>query len=347
MYLLTWAEEMGVDVDRLLLAAKPLETHHVSSFSNWLELRFTNTGILSLQERRTFNGILNAACRAEAWFINFAHVATRTGQRGVEIGQLIAGQGHTWNHWKRHTGGVGEAPDIPDSVIQSIEAYLRTSALAPNASHTTLRTYLIWRLAMEYGLRIGEILALRVQDCPLHPGDPLEIVRNDERDHADVRGPYAPRPKTRGRSLGTILSQSVFPLLIWSYVNAHRYTLKTRLDGSRRRSPRVPHPFLLVASGGNPLSRATANKAARWISKSVGIPFHWHLARHAFFTRAYSAVVSLDSEAERSARLEDLVYWGGWSNSDSLQIYTNRARRQRAESALAFWQQDRKWTALN
>ena len=345
-YLLTWGDENEVDVERLFLAGNPLEASHVRSFTMWLEHRFTNNAVMSPAKRRIFNGILDGARRAETWFINFGYVPTGTGRRAIEISQLLAGQRHAWDHGKRHNPTVDEAPDISDTAIRKIETRLRSSAFAPRASHSALRTYVIWRLTMEYGLRIGEILALRIQDCPLHPGDPLKIVRSDDRDHSDSRGVYAPRPKTRGRSLGAIFSQSVFPQLIWRYVNSHRFTWKERYDGTRRRSPHIPHSFLLVAAGGTPLSRASAHKATRKIAESVGIPFHWHLARHAFFNRAYAAVARLRDEADRVTRMDDLVYWGGWSNPDSLQIYTMRARRQRAESALAVWQKDSTWKAL-
>jgi len=198
----------------------------------------------------------------------------------------------------------------------------------------------MWRLTIEYGLRIGEILALRVHDCPANPGDALKIVRIEDRDHGDPRGTHSPRPKTRGRSLGSIFPNSRFPQLFWEYSSKYRFIWANSLDGSRRKSLNIRHPFLLIARSGLPLSRAAANKASKRISATTGIKFHWHLGRHAFFNRAYTAVSQLDDEADRITRLDDLVYWGGWKDPNSLTIYTRRARRRRAEDAAAEWQKE-------
>ena len=274
VYLLTWAEETACEVERRFLAGTPLETRHISGIAMWIESRFTRDGVMPRAKRLTFNSILDAVRAAEAWFLSNAYRASDPARSGIEIDRLLAGQTRIWNRWKRRNAGINEAPDLSDEVVAKIEAYVRNSARAPNASHNALRTYLIWRLTMEYGLRIGEVLALRIQDCPRHPGSLLHIVRIEDRDSRDPRGIYAPRPKTLGRSLGTIHSNTMLPHLIWDYVSAHRFSLKKRPDGTTRRSPRVPHPFLLVSEGGAPLSQASASKAAQRIATEVGIPFH-------------------------------------------------------------------------
>jgi len=337
-YLLTWAGFAEQDVEHCLLAGKPLSLTQVNSFAFWLEERFANEGILSRTKRRTFNGIIDATRLAERWFLNFGHHCVNPTERALEIERLVSGQSVPWEQVKRRGIGPEEAADLSDENLAAVEKLLCTAANAPTASHSDQRTYLIWRLIWEYGLRIGEVLALRIQDCPRNAGDPLHIVRIDGRDHVDPRGVYAPRPKTRGRSLGTIISPSAFPYLIWTYVATNRHTWKKMSNGCFRKTPLVPHPYLLVNKNGNPLSRGTVNKAAKKIAKEIDTPFRWHLVRHAFFNRAYTDITNISDVTDRVTRMDDLVYWGGWSDPNSLSIYSKRARRLRAEEAKVAWQ---------
>jgi hypothetical protein len=91
-----------------------------------------------------------------------------------------------------------------------------------------------------------------------------------------------------------------------------------------------------------------ADKIAQSIKKATGVDFHWHLARHAFFNRAYSAVVDVENPTVKDARVADLVVWGGWEDPESLGIYSRRARRERAKTPLHLWQQgNNEWKALN
>ena len=341
-YLLTWAEDASVDIERCLLAGIPLSSSQVNSFAHWLERRFTDNDELTRIKRRTFNGILDAVRLTERWFLNFGHFCDNPTERALEIERIVSGQSMSWEQVKRRGIGPEESPDLTDEHLQSIEHILREAAVSLNASHSDQRTYLIWRLIREYGLRIGEVLALRIEDCPRNAGDPLKIVRIEERKFIDPRGVYAPRPKTRGRSLGTLFTPSRFPTLIWDYVSKHRQITKKNFDGTLRKTPAVPHPFLLVNGKGAPVSRGETNRAARKISNAAGIPFHWHLVRHAFFNRAYEDIASLSDESDRTTRMDDLVYWGGWSDPSSIAIYTNRAKRLRAEEAKVAWQSGEK-----
>ena len=83
--------------------------------------------------------------------------------------------------------------------------------------------------------------------------------------------------------------------------------------------------------------RPTAKSLAKRIAAETGVRFTWHLARHAFFNRTYAAVANIDVPTLKSARMQDLVYWGGWRDPKSLNIYTARARRDRARSGIAIW----------
>ncbi len=116
----------------------------------------------------------------------------------------------------------------------------------------------------------------------------------------------------------------------------------------------VDFPAFLILSHqhdkGVPLSIASLQGVAAAIRIGSGVEkFHWHLGRHAFFNRAYASIIDFkekDSELYND-RLRDLVYWGGWESEQSLQLYINRARRHRAQTALCFYQSEKnEWNAL-
>lgn len=346
--LLSFADECGHDLEERLLQGERIEPRLIRAFAHWLEQRYCQAdGIMPQASRRTFNAILLQARIAEAWFIMMYWTADDRLARGYEIQSVLATQKAAWAHVAKRVKEKPVAPDMDEEDIRRIDGFLVNAAMAPNAEPMWVRTFLIWRLAIEFGMRIGEILALRVQDCPNRHRPTFEIVRMEDRNHVDPRGTYAPRPKTLGRSLGILLANSAFPELVLRYISEYRVTWKIRPDGSKRKSPHVQHPYLLVNDEGAPLPHVTARSLAGRIAKETGVPFHWHLARHAFFNRAYAAIGRIQETAEQNVRINDLIYWGGWSSPKSLDIYTNRARKHRAAHALAIWQgQQETWTSL-
>lgn len=55
---------------------------------------------------------------------------------------------------------------------------------------------------IELGLRIGEVLALRLEDCPARIRPTFKIIRIEEREGSrDPRSKRPARPKTLGREL--------------------------------------------------------------------------------------------------------------------------------------------------
>lgn len=346
--LLSFAWACDHDLEGCLLRGERIEPKLIRAFAHWLEKRYCQAdGIMPQASRRTFNAILLQARIAEAWFIMMYWTADDRLMRGYEIQNVLATQKAAWAHVAKRVKEKPIAPDMDEEDIRRIDGFLVNAAVASNAESMWVRAFLIWRLAIEFGMRIGEILALRVEDCPNRHRPTFEIVRMEDRDHVDPRGTYAPRPKTLGRSLGILLANSAFPELVLRYISEYRITWKTKPDGSKRKSPHVQHPYLLVNDDGAPLPHVTARSLASRIAKETGVPFHWHLARHAFFNRAYAAIGGIQGVAEQNVRINDLVYWGGWSSPKSLDIYTNRARKHRAAHALAIWQgQQEEWTSL-
>ena len=116
----------------------------------------------------------------------------------------------------------------------------------------------------------------------------------------------------------------------------------------------MDNPAFLILSHqhdkGHPLSISSLQDIADEIRKGTGIEkFHWHIGRQSFFNRAYAAIYDLKNKHQEmyKDRLRDLIYWGGWEDENSLQLYVNRARKERAKMTLCFYQNEsNEWKAL-
>lgn len=349
-YLYSWAEDAQVDLESVALTGSGLEARGVRSFAAWMRNRYGSQLESSSAARRSFNQLLSNCERFSVWFIEQCGECSDRSRRAIDLQMRINHERRAWSTSLLRAGTRAIAPDIADEDIARIERYLsperRKSETGP---HIAYRDYLIWRMAIETGMRIGEILAIRLADCPRRNAHYFSVVRIDERgdDYRDPRGARAPRPKTLSRDLGFILSKSVFPRLATEYIAEHRFKVEKRVGRAPIRRFNLPHCFLLVGRRGDPLSSRAAEDIAERISTHTGIHFTWHLARHAFFNRAYGAISAIEDRTERQVRLMDLVYWGGWKSPESLQIYTERARRDRARGALRIWQLGSgEWAAL-
>ncbi len=282
------------------------------------------------------------------WFVDRYYDASHAQlPRGVLLDALHETSKRAWKNQRIKDAADPEAPDISDDDISAIETFLRNAAICKYPERRWIRAYLIWRLAIEFGLRIGEILALRLEDCPSRVNPAFRVVRIEDRDViSDSRSVYSPRPKTSGRDLAPILSNTVFPRLVIDYQADHRLKRVHRANGRVVWRPVLSHTYLLVNDDGDPLSVFTARNLAKAIEKNTGVSFTWHLARHAFFNRTYGAVAAIENPTQRTTRLSDLVYWGGWRDPRSLDCYVRRVRKERARTGLAIWNGSNLWEAL-
>jgi integrase len=350
-YLYSWAEEGAVDLDGLLLRGDGLAIAQIRAFSASLKARWMlPSGTLPPSAREAHNKILYGCSTACVWFIEqFARPSGGDARRAIDVQIAVDAQKRAWSSNKQNVRKRKMAPDLADEQIAIIEAFLkpqsRTKLTGPSIA---TRDYLMWRMAIECGMRMGEILAMRTVDCPTRGSPYFRIVRIEERetDSLDPRAPYAPRPKTLSRDLGFLLADTVFPRLVSDYVSIHRHAMVER-SGKKVKQFLLPHKFLVISRRGEPLSTSAMQGVAEEIGRATGIRFHWHLARHAFFNRAYATVAAIENRSEREVRLQDLVYWGGWRDAESLHLYTQRARRDRARNALSIWQMGgNAWPAL-
>jgi integrase len=337
--LYSWAESVAVQLDALLVGGQGLIASEVSAFSMWLRSRLGHGSPerLSPQARHNHNQILHFCRQACIYFIIQYGSVDRTVGRVRQIELLVRAQERLWHRQRIKQRKLGVASDMSDDELRRIEAFLLPENRASSVGEAIAnRNYLIWRLTIEFGLRIGEILSLRLQDCPAPGRDFLSVVRIEERTDGvvDARGANAPRPKTLSRDLHPLWAGSNIFRLISSYssrfrrgwVKEHeRYVFRWVL----------PHPFLIVSTKGNPLSLSATQDVASAIKDGTGIDFNWHLGRHAFFNRMYQL-------AKTNQEQQDLVYWGGWESEKSLLIYSRKARADRARGVMRA--ENEKWT---
>lgn len=336
-FLLAWSIENAQDLPLQLASGQPMALTQCLAFTAWLKLR-SGIGYSAIPSEvaSTYNSTVASVRRFIEWTILAAHTPHQDAAADNSTRLVATLKLHelTWKQIKPLPVSKPRiAQDLEDDDIQTIETYLRHSAeMGLTDRRVAFRDYLMWRLAIEYGLRIGEILALRLEDLPSLTRDYLAIVRTDHRGGLiDPRGSGAPKVKTLGRELGYFFRNTRFPELFSNYQASHRWVWCRRKTGTRYQRTRFPHPYLLLnTTNGAPLSMPSAEARAAAIKEETGIDFHWHKARHAFFNRAYVAVEAINDTREREERRAGLVYWGGWSSDESLDIYTRTARRNKA-----------------
>lgn len=342
--LYSWADENGIDLDVQLLNGEGLTTPQISAFSAWLRTRLGEgeKTKLSPESRTTHNQTLHFCRQICVHFITqYATSNSAVAERVMQIELIANSQGREWTRVRIKTRKKRVAPDLTDQELARIEEFLLPENRSRQVGQDIAwRDYLLWRLTIEFGLRLGEVLSLRLQDCPALGRNYISVVRIEERDDGviDPRGAHAPRPKTLSRDLRFLWKETRFPHLIAQYTTRFR---RASLKEHGRQVHRwiLPHPFLIVATNGKPLSISTANDVASAIKAATGIKFHWHLARHAFFNRMYL-------RAKTNQELQDLVYWGGWESEKSLEIYSRRARADRAKGVMRSENEKWSWTAL-
>lgn len=315
-------------VENRMLTGEPLEDGLLHTFSHHLEEEITGYDKqLTQAQIRTINKRLSSAGLFERWCLK------RFSSNVWQSSTLMMRQ-KAWEEVSLKGSSQHFAEDYTDDEIVEIDTVLRQQHTQFPQDLTSANGFLMWRFAIEYGLRIGEILSLRIEDLPSAGQPYLRIVRNDDRHNDnDPRGKNKPSPKTLGRDLGYWFTNSAFPHLFENYRQNHRTIWITGVKtGKRQRSPILPHPYLLISNTGQPLSISSSQYIAKHIERETGIPFNWHKARHSFFNRAYLAMLQLPGDEQARAR-DDLRYWGGWSQESSLDIYTQTARRARARQA--------------
>ena len=178
------------------------------------------------------------------------------------------------------------------------------------------RTLLWFDWALEFGLRTGEMLGLRLPDLELDAGT-FRIVRRP--DAADDPRRALARVKGEGRQL------DLSPYLA-ERTRGHVEAMRAKLPGAAR------HDFLFASACGAPLSRSAVDKTfalLRLACPLLGADFCNHVMRHTWNERfgADAAAAGLTAEEEVEAR----AYAQGWRDPGTAVAYlAHRTQRQAA-----------------
>lgn len=334
-FLFTWGNTTGLDIERMLLEGKGLDFRCVRKFANWLE-KIISPPVDGTQINKYVCKILQSCSTFSIWFVeNYTPLFATGIDVNVSYIRLIESHKKVWSSVMVSGRKELIAHDLTDDELKKIEGFLVGQLSSANVTRgLNLRNYIMWRLVRRFGLRLGELLALRLVDIDLTGLYPfLEIIRIEDRgaDYSDPRAPNNPLVKTFGRRLYFSPGDEGMIRAIEEYVDTYR--VKRKIKGGF--TAYLDHEFLLISHGnaslGNPLSCSAANKVACMISNECVKAFHWHLVRHAVFNRLYEAASLLENN---STEIDHVVYMGGWSSPDSLKGYARRAIRDKARREL-------------
>ncbi len=180
--------------------------------------------------------------------------------------------------------------------------------------HARLRNWLMFEVALELGIRRGELLKLRLDSLPRGVDDGIRVLRRPDDPH-DSRS-KEPAVKTAER---VIPASRNLLAAIRAYLTYPRPL--GRISGRS--------PYLFVARSGSPVSMDTADDVIAAIGEHSGIsPLSWHRLRHSWAERMAEAF------ADRPNGMDRLVYLGGWTNPQSATRYIQRALASQAKDAV-------------
>ena len=197
------------------------------------------------------------------------------------------------------------------------------------APETQLRNHLIVTALFTFGMRIGELRALKVKDIDFR-AKVLVIARRPD-DPEETRGSDAPHQKTRARVMALELTD-----LFQTYKNKFRSQHDQALN----------HPFLLVTKDdGGAITKSALQKVFRVLRENVsGLPKKLtpHYLRHAWnyeWSKVCRAMGIPDAEAEQLCN-----YLMGWKTSSKMRELYNQPYFQERANECSIEVQKRMWS---
>lgn len=309
-YLYTWASYKNIDLEMYLLKGVGLRYKQIKGFADWLnEIIDGDSNAVSPYNRKVMQ-----SCKSFViWFV-FNYVANdELIKADVELMELVKAQRYFWKRATKGGSGGEVALDLSDDELASIQSLLKDKLdKAIGNKNICHRNYLLWRLVKAFGLRIGEVLALRLDDLDLSGSNPyIEIVHLDKRtSRPDPRAPYHPKVKTLGRYLYIQPEDDDLVALLEEYISKYRVVEKNVM-GVMKVTNFLDHDFLFIAhgptGGARPMSCSSASRIANTIQVKSGVTFRWHLLRHSKFNRLYAAA---QVSPNRGAAIDSIVYMG-------------------------------------
>ena len=338
--LYAWAEGRGLPLDQRLLQREWLEGWELDSLADDLSIQVRGVKPSNSVPKRLGNIEQFLAPKvSKAPLVGVATIATRLnivadylrwlGTEGVNRAPFHAKKIHESNRDEMikklvaripinhgHNKGSNRPYDR-EGLLRLLEVTVPGHPENPwRLPEVQLRNHLIVMMLFAFGMRIGELGALKTFDMDDRVGV-LAVARRPD-DPEDTRGRYAMRQKTRARIMANTLTD-----LIKTYKNKVR----------NRHDLALEHPYLLVSEqDGKKISKSTLQKVFRELRENVsGLPkrFTAHYLRHAWnyeFSRVCKEKGIPDDEAEQLRK-----YLQGWSGSSKMpNLYNQPYIQERA-----------------
>jgi hypothetical protein len=198
-----------------------------------------------------------------------------------------------------------------------------------------LRVFLMWTIARDAGLRLGELLTLQASSSFAYVDDEhCVIVQRRPDDPSDTRG-KRPQVKTESRAVPAGRGAQ----------SALRAYLTSRPPFGRRRGS----PYLFTSNRKKPLSISAASRAMDVINEALGTSISWHSLRHAWAEALATELLrqtdpqgDVDAVAARSFIMDHLRALGGWSMQSRMPAYYAQTAIARAARKTLSALQDRR-----
>ncbi len=320
--LYSWALlRISVDLDDFLTSGRLLGSREIESFT--AELR--STGGPAPLDTGGFDHALAVVEDFLGWSLD---ATNRGGSGGLSLERLDAQRNRL--HQIFRSLRIGAQPAQRIQPLEEAEVTAIRKAIGPFgtsadwefpsvfAPHARLRNWLMFEVALQLGIRRGELLKLRLDSLPRGASDGILILRRPDDPH-DSR-PREPAVKTAER---VIPASRELLATIRAYLT---YPAPTGRTAGKS-------PYLFVARSGAPLSSDRADDVIVAIGRHSGVkPLSWHRLRHTWAERMAEILLDLPNGMDR------LVYLGGWTNPASAKRYIERAIARQAEASVRDYQ---------
>jgi integrase len=326
-----WAEtRLGSDLDEMLERFEIPAGGQLDSLITFLRMR----GNCSAENGSSVNGLPTVAHQAASirsflsWAVDPANQGSAIRKSYGEIADTQAMLVEVFRILTHYSGTAQRILPLSSTDLGKIDVLvgpvrdpsgrfelpLSFSDCNPFRPASRVRNWLMYVVAVQCGLRRGELLKIRLDDVP-RPSDPGLKIRRRPHDPADVRR-YRPGVKTVER--GVPVSEEV------------RIGLRTYLSSTPPTGrPAGRSPYLFVSRRGAPLSITSADGLARVMGKRSGVPdLSWHSFRHTWAESLADDLLGQYPEEQALAYIREL---GGWkSNSTTPLYYIQNAMAKRA-----------------
>ena len=321
--LYNWARQsLKLNLDDFLTSGERFDNRHIESFAS--VLRGNSDG--SAADTGAFDQSLHVVEDFLRWSLDDTN---RGGAKPLTLADLNAERNRLREIFRALR--IGGRPAERIQPLEDAEVQAIRQAIGPRvgpsgewalpemfAPHARLRNWLMFEVALQLGIRRGELLKLRLDSLPRGASDGVLILRRPDDPH-DSRA-HEPAVKTAERAIPA-------PRELLSAIRAY-LTYPPPMGRISGKSP-----YLFVARSGAPLSCDRADDVIVAIGRHSGVqPLSWHRLRH---TWAEAMAVLL---ADQPNGMDRLLYLGGWANPSSAARYIQRAIAGQATRSLRDYQ---------